>query len=172
MQFAYADPPYLGCAKKFYGDPTFDSLESHRALFDRLRADYPDGWAVSCSSTNLYDLLPLAGRAARVGAWVKPFAIFKPNVHPAYAWEPVIFTGGRRRSRSERTPRDWHSENITLRRGLTGAKPPHFGLWLLALLNVRFDLGDTIDDLFPGTGAVALSWQSYETPVPRCPTTT
>ena len=31
----------------------------------------------------------------RVGAWVKTFCAFKKGVRPAYAWEPVIFTGGR-----------------------------------------------------------------------------
>ena len=58
--------------------------------------------------------------------------------------------------------RDWHSENITLRRGLPGAKPAGFAQWILRLLNVRSAMGDTIDDLFPGTGGVADAWAQME----------
>lgn len=173
MRFAYADPPYLGCAAKHYADhpehAVYDTVLGHAALFTRLNLDYPDGWAVSCASSNLRDLLPHVPEDVRVAAWVKPFASFKPGVHPAYAWEPVLFRGGRKRSRKDPTPRDWHSENITLRKGLAGAKPPGFSRWILDLLNVRADLGDTIDDLFPGTGAVLSAWRSVapEMEVPR-----
>lgn len=160
MQFAYADPPYLGCALKLYGDATYDDPEAHRALIVRLCDEYPDGWALSCSVPSLRVLLPMCPDAVRVASWVKPFAVFKPNVNPAYAWEPVLFMGGRKFTRKDDTVRDWHSENITLRKGLAGAKPPGFSLWLLRLLNVRFDLGDTMDDLFPGTGAVLSAWRT------------
>lgn len=167
MTFAYADPPYLGCAAKHYADHpehlVYDSLDGHAALFNRLVDEYPDGWAVSCTSGNLRDLLPLTPPDTRIAAWVKPFASFKPGVHPAYAWEPVLFRGGRKRSRKDPTPRDWHSENITLRKGLAGAKPPGFSKWLLDLLNVRADLGDTIHDLFPGTGSVLAAWVATPT---------
>jgi hypothetical protein len=83
-------------------------------------------------------------------AWVKPFAIFKPGVGVAYAWEPVIVRGGRKRTRRQPTVRDWVSVNITLRKGLVGAKPLAFCQWLLDVLNV--EVGDTLDDLYPGTG--------------------
>jgi hypothetical protein len=86
-------------------------------------------------------------------AWVKPFAVFKPNVGVAYAWEPVIVRGGRKRTREQPTVRDWVSEVITLKRGLTGAKPERFCRWILDVLN--FQPGDTLDDLFPGTGVMA-----------------
>ena len=152
VKFAYADPPYLGCALALYGDATYDAPEAHLDLIARLCDGYPDGWAYSLSSTTLQTILPFCPSGSRVGAWVKPFASFKPNVNPAYAWEPVIFRGGRRRDRKEPTARDWHSEPITLRRGLTGAKPPGFARWIVDLLGVDFEAGDTIDDLFPGTG--------------------
>jgi hypothetical protein len=103
----------------------------------------------------------------RVSSWVKPFAIFKPNVGVAYAWEPVIWRGGRRRTREQETVRDWVSANITLRRGLTGAKPREFCRWILSILNVQ--PGDTLDDLFPGTGTMgaALSdWVAREGSAP------
>ena len=97
-------------------------------------------------------LLPMCPEDVRVGSWVKPFAVFKPNVGVAYAWELVIFRGGRRRTRQQRTVRDWIAEEITLKKGLTGAKPPPFVHWVLDILNVQ--RGDQVDDLFPGTGVV------------------
>jgi hypothetical protein len=152
MQFAYADPPYLGSAKFHYGDPTFDSKEAHLELVSRLVREYPDGWALSCNSKDLRWIYLACPETARVGAWVKPFAVFKPNVNPAYAWEPVIFYGGRKRSRYEATVRDWHSANVTLKKGLCGAKPESFCRWVLDVLGWKH--GDTLDDLFPGTGAM------------------
>lgn len=154
MKFAYADPPYYGYAKKFYGDrhpeaAVYDTLEAHEALIDRLCDEFADGWALSMTSGNLHDILPLVPREARIMAWVKPFASFKNGVGVAYAWEPVIVMGGRKRTFEQGTVRDWVSANITLRRGLTGAKPDAFCRWILDVLN--FQNGDEIHDLFPGT---------------------
>lgn len=162
MKFAYADPPYLGCCGRyqhFHPDGRcWDLLETHSILVLRLRYEYPHGWALSTSSSALKRLLAMdvMPEDVRIGAWVKPFASFKPNVNPAYAWEPVLFWGGRKRGRYEPTARDWHSESITLKRGLTGAKPKGFGQWIAEILGVTES--DTIDDLFPGTGSVAASW--------------
>ncbi len=160
MKFAYADPPYVGQAKKHYSaDPCCAEVD-HAELITRLVAEYPDGWALSCSSPSLKQLLALCPEGVRVMAWVKPFCAFKVNVNPAYAWEPVIVSGGRaRRDRAEATIRDWLAENITLRRGLTGAKPKEFCYWLFDVLNVRE--GDILDDLFPGTGIVSQSLVDY-----------
>jgi hypothetical protein len=44
------------------------------------------------------------------------------------------------------------AEPITLKRGLTGAKPEAFCEWVLDLLNVQG--GDEVKDLFPGTGVM------------------
>lgn len=155
MRFAYADPPYLGCGKLYASQHPdaldFDRVETHRALITRLCQQYPDGWAMSLSSPSLKTILPMCPDDCRVAAWVKPFAIFKPNVNPAYAWEPVIFRGGRKYTRQDPTVRDWVSANITLKKGLTGAKPKEFCEWVLRLMN--FQRGDQFDDLFPGTGA-------------------
>jgi hypothetical protein len=90
---------------------------------------------------------------------VKPFCSFKPGVNPAYAWEPVIFSGGRKRGRELPTLRDWVSANITLRKGLSGSKPEAFSAWLFELLGLR--PGDTFHDLFPGSGAVTAAWNKY-----------
>jgi len=158
MRFAYADPPYLGCGAKLYGRDhpaakDCDDPEWHRRLIERLCDEYPDGWAMSLHTPSLRVLLPMCPPDVRVAAWVKPFCIFKPGVGFAYAWEPVIVRGGRKRTRGQPTVRDWVSANITLRKGLTGAKPAAFAEWLCDALNVQ--PGDTLDDLFPGTGAVS-----------------
>jgi hypothetical protein len=105
------------------------------------------------TSGNLHDILPMCPRSARIAAWVKPFASFKPGVNPAYAWEPVVFLGGRQpRDRREATVRDYIATPIALKRGLTGAKPEAFCRWVLDFLGYRE--GDTVDDLFPGTGVM------------------
>lgn len=157
MKFAYADPPYLGQGQRLYGAHhddarVWDRPSTHLALVERLTGEYPDGWAMSLSSPSLATILPMCPPDARVAAWVKPFAAFKPNVPVAYTWEPVIFTGGRHRGRDEDTTRDHLSENITMLKGLPGAKPERFCAWILDLLG--WDPTDTVDDLFPGTGVM------------------
>ena len=158
MKFAYADPPYLGMGKS-YGNPEWDDPETHRRLVERLVSEFPDGWALSLSSPSLKVILPMCPDDCRVAAWVKPFAAFRPNVKPAYAWEPVIFRGGRTRTRKDETWHDWHSENITMRRGFMGAKPAGFAQWIVRLLNAKVDQGDTITDLFHGSGAMLGVWR-------------
>ena len=160
MKFAYADPPYVGQAKRHYSkEDSYDGEVDHAALISRLVSDYPDGWALSCSSPSLRGLLALCPDDVRVMAWVKPFASFKPNVNPAYVWEPVIVQGGRRRTRKEKTVRDWVSANITLKKGLSGVKPVGFCYWLFEVLNIQPE--DTLDDLFPGTRAVTKALEAW-----------
>ena len=164
MRFAYADPPYLGLAAKFYGHlhtnaADYDKLETHKALIDHLCEEYTDGWAMSLHTPSLRHILPLCPSDVRIGSWVKPFCSFKPGVGVAYAWEPVIFRGGRRRTRQQRTVRDWTAVNITLKKGFTGAKPVAFVKWILEILNVRH--GDSVDDLFPGSGSVTAALDGF-----------
>lgn len=164
MRFAYADPPYLGLAVKFYGDKhpeaaIYDTLEGHQALIGRLSDEFPDGWAMSLHSPGLHSILPLCPSDVRVMSWVKPFASFKPGVGVAYAWEPVIVRGGRPRTRQQATVRDWCAVNITLLRGFPGAKPQGFCQWLFEVLNLQ--PGDELVDLFPGSGAVGRAVQGW-----------
>lgn len=170
MKFAYADPPYLGQGRKHYSKDhpeaaLWDSLAAHKDLINRLVDEFPDGWALSLSSPSLKDLLPLCPDDVRVMAWVKPFAVFKPGVNPAYAWEPVIVRGGRLASmtsgerRKLPTVRDWVSANVMLKKGLTGAKPEGFCTWLFSALGAQ--PGDELVDLFPGTGAVTDAWKKW-----------
>lgn len=160
MKIAYADPPYLGCGHYYPERQEVDHVE----LLWELMRDY-DCWALSCSSPSLGSLLNAAPikdvQSVRVAAWVKPFASFKPNVNPGYAWEPVIFrTKRERHTREQPTVRDWVVANITLRKGLVGAKPPSFCYWLFELLGC--EANDEFDDLYPGTGIVTKCWRQYQ----------
>lgn len=157
MRFGFADPPYLGQGAKLYGAhhpdaADFDDPATHRVIAARLVTDYPDGWVLCLSSVTLHAILPMFPDSVRVGAWCKSFASFKPGVNPAYCWEPVIFHTTRKRDRAENTVRDFLVEPIALQRGLTGAKPAKFNRWVLDLLG--WQRGDTVDDLFPGTGGM------------------
>jgi hypothetical protein len=122
-------------------------------LIDRLNWDYSDGWALSLSSTSLWQLLPLCPPDVRVAAWVKPFAAFKANVRNAYTWEPVLLRGGRISSRDGApVTRDHLAESIALQKGLIGAKPATFCQWILNMLG--YIEGDQVDDLYPGTNSM------------------
>jgi hypothetical protein len=165
MKFAYADPPYLGCGKSHYGHQhdeahVYDAIDGHQRLADRLSEEFPDGWAMSLHTPSLRHILPLCPEDCRVAAWVKPFAVFKVNVNPAYAWEPVIFRGGRKLTREDRTVRDFVSANITMKRGVKGAKPEAFCFWLFGLLNLRPE--DEFVDLFPGSGSVGRAHEKWK----------
>jgi len=153
MTFAYADPPYPGMAHRYPENTEVD----HAQLITELVDGFPDGWALSTSSVALQQILALCPVDVRIMAWVKPFCSFKPNVNPAYAWEPVIVRGGRKRTREQITVRDWVSAVITLRKGLVGAKPEGFCQWLFDVLNVED--GDELVDLYPGTGIVTTMFE-------------
>lgn len=172
MRFAFADPPYIGMAKKHYSaDPNCAEVD-HVALVRSLWTEYPDGWALSCSTPSLEEILHICRevcgpKQVRIGAWVKPFHVFKKGVRPAYAWEPVVFRGGRNKNHppplkggKATTPKDFHIANITLKKGLVGAKPISFCRWVFDLLNAQPD--DTVDDLYPGTGIVGATWRSWQ----------
>jgi hypothetical protein len=191
MKFAYSDPPYLGQGKKLYGDlhshaHTWDDPETHREHIEWLCDTFPDGWAMSASTPSLRTILPMCPEDVRVASWVKTFSAFKKGVRPAYSWEPVIWRGGRNpgmgfkhlpppKDGKQNTPKDFYITEhdawdvlacpITLRKGLTGAKPEAFCLWVLDLLNVQ--PGDKLVDVFPGTGVmtqVYLSLSSADNP--------
>jgi len=153
LRAAYADPPYAEQARRRYGCPEVD----HKELITRLETF--DTWALSLSSTTLRQVLPMCPAGVRVGAWVKPWAVFRPNVNPAFAWEPVIFKIARGRTRQQPTTRDWVSANATARRGLCGVKPDAFCFWIFETLNLVG--GDEFYDLYEGTGAVTRAFRLW-----------
>ena len=160
MRIAYADPPYIRQAKKHYShDPKCDEVD-HVDLIKQLQ-EY-DAWALSMSATmySMKEIIAAAPDDARVAAWVKPFASFKRGVDPAYTWEPVLFKTKRKWNREQNTCRDHISENITLKKGLCGAKPVKFCLWLFNLLGAKPE--DDLYDLFPGTCVVTETWNEWK----------
>lgn len=155
MKLAYADPPYFGYGR-LYNDTEiaatneYDDIAAWKRLAVTLNEH--DGWAMSMTSGNLHDLLPLFPHA-RIAAWVKPFAAFKRNVRIAYTWEPVLFVPARDSSKDGApVGRDHLAESITMRKGLTGAKPEAFCSWVLDILGWKPE--DDVTDLFPGTGVM------------------
>jgi len=183
MRFAYADPPYPGQSARLYADhPDYAGEVNHRALLERLEAEFPDGWALSTSAAALPEVLALCPyarrplgvrhgghtdpeRSVRVLAWVKPGAPPYP-VRVQYGWEPVILRGGRPAAGTWGSVRDWlqcRPEGHTFRAPppghVRGAKPPAFCRWLFACLGA--EPGDTLEDLFPGSGAVGREWAAY-----------
>lgn len=162
MRFVYADPPYLGrcsyykhehndCGTRPFDGRCWNDVDTHRLLLQHLRGF--DGFVMSASSPSLVRLAEfIIPNVERIGAWVKPFASFKPGINPGFCWEPVIFSGGRKRSRTDDTVRDYISANIVLQKGVTGAKPPAFCQWVLDLMG--FDpTQDEFEDVFVGSGA-------------------
>ncbi len=161
MKFAYADPPYIGQARKHYGP---DAREvNHPLLIDYLEREF-DGWSLSLSAPTLRTILPMCPDDVRVCPWVKPFAAFKKGVTQAYAWEPVIVKPLRRRPMDQPTVRDWVSASITLQRGVSGAKPEAFCRWLFEFAGMTPD--DEFEDVFPGSGAVTRAWEKWRAQAP------
>jgi hypothetical protein len=159
VRFGYADPPYPGCSGYYKDHPDFAGEVDHAALIARLETEF-DGWVLHTHVPGLRVVLPLLPATARVMAWVKPFAAFKRNIPVAYAWEPVIVKAIRKPVVSGRlVMRDWFSCSITLKRGLTGAKPEKLCHWAFEVAGAQPD--DTLCDLFPGTGAVSRAWFSW-----------
>jgi hypothetical protein len=158
-RIGYADPPYPGCAHYYKDHPDFAGEVDHAELIARLDRDF-DGFVLHTSSVALAAVLPHVPAGARVMAWVKPFAAFKRNVSVAYAWEPVIVKPVRKPVvRGRIVMRDWVSCSITLKRGLTGAKPEAVCHWAFEMLGA--EPGDELIDLFPGTGAVSRAWGTW-----------
>jgi hypothetical protein len=167
LRGAVADPPYIGQSKKHYGDhPDYAGEVDHAALVQRLQGY--DCWALCLSSPSLHICLDhcrdhgldLMAGDIRVMAWAKSFAAFKRNVRVAYAWEPVIVKVAERLPAAIPT-RDFIVEPITLKKGLTGVKPEKWSHWLFGAMGLRPT--DSLDDLYPGSGAIAAAWVSWST---------
>jgi len=164
VRIGYADPPYIGCAHLYKDHPDYAGEVDHAALIERLERDY-DGWVLHAAATplSMATLAPLVAAVpgARWMYWTKGFAAFKRNVPVAYAWESVIVKPARKPVVSKRlVMRDWIECSITLRRGLTGAKPEAVCHWAFEMVAARPD--DELDDMFPGTGAVTEAWRTWK----------
>ena len=175
LRLAYADPPYPGKAWMYRGHPDYAGEVDHAALIRRL-STY-DGWALSTSAAALPAVLALCPPGVRVAAWHRGERPARSR-WPLNAWEPVIYHGGRPADPSRpdgalqarRVDSLVHgvSPLTTLPTRVTGTKPAAFCGWLFALLGAA--PGDTLDDLFPGSGAVTRAWLAYTAePSPEVP---
>ena len=159
----YADPPYPGQSKRHYGGhQDYAGEVCHAELVDRLETEF-DGWVLHTSTPAIPQIAALVGdiEGVRWCAWVKPFAAFKKNVPVAYAWEPVIVKAARKPEVGGAVSplRDWFSEPITMKRGLSGAKPEKVCHWIFECVGAK--PGDKLADLFPGTGSVTDAWHTW-----------
>lgn len=175
LRLAIADPPYppfVGSggrknrASRWYGDgqrsrtdrpsdrhpeaAEWDDPARHRRLLLDLLDTY-DGFAIATSPDGLaaYGTLP---PAARLLVWVKPNA--QPGSHRLRSmWEPVILYPPAAR-RSNRNGAGMVPDVLTAPApgGFIGAKPPAWVEWVLDALG--YVEGDTVVDLFPGSGGV------------------
>jgi hypothetical protein len=167
VRFAYADPPYPGQSAKHYKEhPDYAGEVDHRALVDRLEADFPDGWALSTGAKNLQEVLALCP-PVRVLIWNKkagtPF-----GDHFYWQYEPVLLRGCRR---PEGYPHDLIQVCEALPQGftmtftdrpdkhVTGAKPEKFCHWLFECMGLEPE--DEFVDLFPGSGAVTAAHETW-----------
>lgn len=169
LRIAYADPPYPGLARRYYGDhPDYAGEVDHAALIRRLAGGY-DGWALSTSAAALPEVLRdasrLEPRRVRVAAWVKPNPVPHPTAPIVNGWEPVLYVPARSlRDASGPATVDTLQGVVSRRRStlptaVIGMKPPAYCVWLFRLLGAR--PGDHLDDLFPGSGIVAWSWDRW-----------
>lgn len=181
MRLAIADPPYpplraasprndVSRARAWYDDSyrktgdrraadhnehaaDWDAPERHRELLEQLERDY-DGWAIATAHDGLpcYGELP---RGARIMIWHRPNAgVGAARIRNV--WEPVIVRppAGRISSRLMGGQIPDLLTAASPRSGFAGAKPAEWTRWVLAALGYDPEL-DTVDDLFPGSGAVA-----------------
>ncbi|WUI00961.1 hypothetical protein OHR68_03825 [Spirillospora sp. NBC_00431] len=174
LRLAYADPPYPGNARLYRNHPDYAGEVDHTALIDRLTGY--DGWALSTSAAALPTVLALCPPGVRVAAWHRGERATTSR-WPLNAWEPVIYTQGRsldpsRQSATDATRRvdslvHGVSPLTTLPGRVIGAKPAAFCRWIFDLLGAV--PGDSMDDLFPGSGAVTRAWAVFTTPPDASP---
>lgn len=154
--FAYADPPYPGLAAKYYRrESSYGGEVDHAALIQSLEAGGYVGWALSTSAKALRDVLPLCPPGAHVCPWVKPIGVPARTCGLHTTWEPLIVVGGRQRQPGVR---DWLRAMPARNWGtLPGRKPIAFCAFLFDALGMM--PGDSLVDLFPGSGAVGRAWR-------------
>jgi hypothetical protein len=177
-----ADPPYLGRAVRWYGvggcgegggkgqadqhpdAKIWDNPETHKQLVRNLERDY-DGWAIAMSVHSLSTYLEVAETDSRNGirvcVWHKPSAVTSGN-RITNNWEPVLIkVPNDRKGWASGKPR--MTDVLTCnppRQNFIGSKPTQWTNWVLDLLG--YEEGDTVNDLFYGSGAVTMALQQQK----------
>lgn len=135
----------------------WDDPARHHALLVQLEASY-DGWAIATAHDGLRCYVDSEGnlpRCARIMIWHRPNGGAGAS-RIRNCWEPVIIRPPESRL-SSRLLGGQVPDLLTCpspRYGFAGAKPPEWTRWVLDALGYDPDL-DTVEDLFPGSGAVA-----------------
>jgi hypothetical protein len=167
LRLAYADPPYPGLARRYYRDhPDYAGEVDHGELLSRLQRY--DGWALSTSMRALPMVLArcvaqgLEVRVARVVPWCAAACERRgSSPHGSPSCTPA---GDGSVGRARRRPMRWwvscRAGGRTLPTAVIGAKPPEFCRWVFDLLGAG--RGDTLDDLYPGSGMVSWAWECYQ----------
>lgn len=173
LELAYADPPYPGKAGIYRDHPDYAGEVDHAELIGRLELDYPDGWALSTSAAALRDVWQLTPPGTRLAVWVRGVRRTRSAL-PLNAYEAVLYRGGRQVAGDDASSREdalvyGAGVRLTDPNRVTGAKPAEFAWWLFDLLGAR--PGDTLADLFPGSGGIGRAWTIYTSgrPLPDDP---
>jgi hypothetical protein len=130
----------------------WDHPARHRALLEQLRDEY-DGWAIATTMDGLDHYRPLPV-PARTLVWHRPNALPTPNQRVQATLEAVILYAPRERRGAATFPVPDLLVAPVEKAGFAGAKPARWTRWVLDGLGYDPDT-DTLDDLFPGSGAVA-----------------
>lgn len=183
-RLAYADPPYPGRARRYYGDhPDYAGEVDHAELVASLAAEY-DAWALSTAADALQDVLVVCPPGVRVAAWHRGARPHRSATGPINAWEPVIYGGQFRRAHqvdaSSRSSTTRRGEQLDLSRGssrrvdsfvfapaarttdpdrVVGAKPAAFWGWMFDLIGATPI--DSFTDVFPASGGGARAWDVW-----------
>jgi len=168
MRFAYADPPYPGLSKRYYGDHRdFKGEVDHVELLARLTTGPYDGWALSTSAEALRDVWALCPPETRLCIWFNGPRMTK-SYAALHAYEALLVWGGRPRAvpvvEDLCDVLQWGGRQHSHPGSLVGMKPAAFCNWLFELLGAS--RGDRLDDLFPGSGAVERAWDLYTSSPP------
>ena len=159
LRFAYADPPYPGMARKYYGTEEVDHVE----LIEGLLRRFPDGWALSTAASTLQEVLAICPACVRVASWVKG-ARQGVAYRPRSAWEPLIVYRGRARllgvAEYSSDVLLWGGRQQSHPGALVGMKPAAFAEWMFEQLGAS--RGDDLTDIFPGSGAIMRAWGLFQ----------
>jgi hypothetical protein len=144
----------------------WDDPEKHRELVAQLVDGY-DGWAIAMVPENLYDYLQWVPRRTRIAVWNDP-NVMPTGSHPRRRWEPVLVFVPEGRRRIGDVPGPHVSDVLTEAHrgasGFAGAKPTAWTRWVLDMMGWDPE-ADTVDDLFPGSGAVQAVLDQHRLPL-------
>ena len=183
MKLAIADPPYLRRATIWYGDGLHDSQKSkalggyakigvwnadnhpdahewddidrHEEMVHALIENY-DGWTIAMAHDNLRDYIPLIPKNVpiKIIIWHKTQNM-PGGARVVNTYEPAIvrIPDGRKSSNGVGLAVRDLATIPRINNGFPGAKPPAWTRWVLEVMGYDENT-DTVDDLFPGSGAV------------------